>query len=182
MQYVYEGKMGCAIDENSFIEATGLFFKSTNFIAIMYNIVEYLNIQCTTAVAGVRLIPNYLAFIQKVITLLHDSYLITQNQLEPVSAVQIIGMFCNKIGDTIISEYKANQNANTLKNFEELLKVHNLLILYCGDKFGQLSGFAISGFIQGFTDQEQTCFKLQVQYLLSILFEDSILRAVFVTD
>lgn len=91
-------------------------------------------------------------------------------------------MYCNKIGETLISAYKANGNAATLKNFEELLKVHNLLILYCGDKFGQLCGFAVSGFIQSLTDVDETCFKLQVQYLLAILTEDQIVKAVFVIE
>lgn len=55
--------MQCPIDENSLIETACLFFKSTNFIPIMYNVTEYLYLQCTTAVEGNRLVPNYLAFI-----------------------------------------------------------------------------------------------------------------------
>ena len=56
------------------------------------------------------------------------------------------------------------------------------LILYCSDKFGIISGFAVNGYINGLTSVDETCFNLQVQYMLGFLNEGAIIDAVFVQD
>ena len=126
----------------------------------MYEITEYLYMQCVNAVVAAKLVPSYLSFTKAVITSIHDAFLISSEELPSVSVIQIIYLYCGKIGDSIINAYKQNPTAINLKNFEELLKVYNLLILYSSDKFTDLSGFAVSGFINSLTDQDDACFKL----------------------
>ncbi|CAL6046810.1 Conserved_hypothetical protein [Hexamita inflata] len=178
----YEGRMQCPMDEAYFVHAASDFFKSTNFVQIFYEVAEYLYMQCINSVAGSKLVVSYLGFIQQVLVCSHGSYLISSEKLSKTAMVQLIHLYVGKIGDTIILQYKDNQTASNLRNFEELLKIYSVLILYAADKFNDLAGYAVSGYINSFTDLDENCFKLQVQYLLQLITEDTLLKILFFND
>ena len=84
-----------------------------------------------------------------------------------------------KIGETIILQYKDSQSACNIKNFELLLITYKQLIIYLAQQFDELGAVAFIRYIVELDREDTNILKLQLQYALEIIVDDSIIKHTF---
>ena len=77
----YEGKMLCPFEENTFVKCASEIFKNTDQPVILYEVAEYLFLQCANSVNSSKLVQSYLDFIKVVLMQSHECHLIVENKI-----------------------------------------------------------------------------------------------------